>query len=242
VQALLLITVLLLVPPCAYPAERDVLIQEGFDDLSGWEPVHFPGIKEHSRYSIETGGAENYLAALSNSSASGIAYREEFRVYDYPRVRWRWKISNVYEKGDAASKEGDDYPIRVYIMFRYDPKRASLGERIKYGLARRLYGSYPPASSLNYIWANRARPERLLTSPYTDRSRMFVLESGASKAGLWVEEEVDILADFRAAFGSDPPEYARLAVMNDSDNTGESSASYIDYIEVFRYRPEAPAD
>jgi hypothetical protein len=36
------------------------------------------------------------------------------------------------------------------------------------------------------------------------------------------------------AFGEDPPSVANLAIMNDSDNTGESAVSYIDYIEIYR--------
>lgn len=226
-----------LAPGAAQSAEREVFISEGFESLEGWEPVHFRRIKEHSEYGIETVGPESFLVAASNSSASGIAHRETFNVYKYPMVRWRWRISGVYEKGDSSSREGDDYPIRVYVMFQYDPDRASFGERIRYGIARRLYGQYPPARSLNYIWANREHSRRVLPSPYTEKSRMVVIESGPGLAGRWVEEEVNVLEDFREAFGGEPPETARLAVMNDSDNTGESSVSYMDYIEVYRQRP-----
>ena len=36
------------------------------------------------------------------------------------------------------------------------------------------------------------------------------------------------------AFGCKPPEKAGIAMMNDSDNTGEQSVSYLDYIEGYR--------
>jgi hypothetical protein len=45
---------------------------------------------------------------------------------------------------------------------------------------------------------------------------------------------VNVLDDYRRAFDEDPPAVARLAVMSDSDNTGEQAISYIDYIEVYR--------
>lgn len=45
-------------------------------------------------------------------------------------------------------------------------------------------------------------------------------------------EEVDVLSDYRRAFGTDPPGQAGLAVMNDSDDTGESSVSWLDDLEV----------
>ena len=32
--------------------------------------------------------------------------------------------SNVFEKGNAKEKSGDDYPLRIYIIFKYDPENA----------------------------------------------------------------------------------------------------------------------
>jgi len=49
-----------------------------------------------------------------------------------------------------------------------------------------------------------------------------------------VEEEADVVADYRRAFGKDPPRTASLAVMNDSDNTGEKAVSFIDWVEIVR--------
>jgi hypothetical protein len=47
-----------------------------------------------------------------------------------------------------------------------------------------------------------------------------------------MDEEVNILEDFERAFNRKAPETATLALMNDSDNTGESSVSYMDWIEI----------
>ena len=143
-------------------------------------------------------------------------------------------MRNIYARADVRSKEGDDYPIRVYIMFEYDPEKAGAFERIKYGFAEALYGEYPPHSSLSYVWSSKDDPETFITSPYTDRAVMVLLEKGMAKAGTWVDEEIDILADYQTAFKSKPPARARIAIMNDSDNTGESSVSYLEYIEVYK--------
>ena len=63
---------------------------------------------------------------------------------------------------------------------------------------------------------------------------MVPLQSGTLNVGIWQTEEVDIVNDYQRAFGIKPPSEASIAVMNDSDNTGESSVSYLDYIEVYR--------
>jgi len=119
-------------------------------------------------------------------------------------------------------------------MFEYDPKKAGLGESITHGLARSVYGGDPPISSLNYVWANKEHPERIMPCPAMDHVRYILLRKGSSLVGTWQDETVDIVADYREAFRTDPPAKARIAIMNDSDNTGESSVSWIEYIEVLQ--------
>lgn len=220
--------------PALAAEEGNVFVREDFETLDDWRPLTFPKIKKQSTYRIERDRDRSMLRADSNGSASGLVYRREFSPYAFPKARWRWKISNTYVRGNAEVKSRDDYPIRVYVIFKYDPEKASLGEKITYGLAKRIYGEYPPQSSLSYVWANRKEPRRILPSPYSDRARMVILEWGEEKAGAWVDEEVNIIEDYRAAFGSDPPAVASLAIMNDSDNTGEASTFWIDLIEVFQ--------
>ncbi len=45
---------------------------------------------------------------------------------------------------------------------------------------------------------------------------------------------MDIVRDYRLAFGRNPPKTATLAVMNDSDDTGESAKAWIDFIKIYR--------
>jgi hypothetical protein len=63
---------------------------------------------------------------------------------------------------------------------------------------------------------------------------MIVLQSGKENIGIWQEQEVNMLEDYRKAFRKNPPATASLAIMSDSDNTGERAVSYVDYIEVFK--------
>jgi len=231
----LLCTLAFLVAPFPLSADdHQVLFREDFANLDGWKPFTFPKIKSHSTYTIERNGSEHILRAESSASASAIVYKDSFNVYDHPKARWRWKVRNVYAKGDVRSKAGDDYPIRVYIMFEFDPDKAGAGDRIKYSFAKALYGEYPPHSSLSYIWSSKDDPEKFVVSPYTDKAVMVLLEKGPAKVGTWVDEEIDILADYQKAFKTKPPTRARIAIMNDSDNTGESAVSWVEYIEVFK--------
>ncbi len=205
-----------------------------FNTLEGFEPVEFPKIPAHTKYTIKSEGGESFLVAFANSSASALAYTREFDVYEYPVVSWRWRVSNVYKKGHAGIKSGDDFPARLYVMFSYDPKEATLWQRIVYSTLKAFYGDYPPRSTLNYIWASRAHDDRYITSPYTKKARLVVLREGpAQDTQVWVNESVNVLQDYREAFGGNPPpRMARIAVMSDSDNTGESATAHFDSITV----------
>ena len=214
--------------------DKNVLLREDFNALENWKPLHFSKIKEHTKYSVDKEDGSFHLKAESNASASGIIFKKEFNIFEHPKVRWRWKISNVYRKGNVEEKAGDDCPIRIYVIFKYDPDNASFGQRIKYGFAKAIYGEYPPHSSLGYIWESRKHDKNILSNPYAAESKMIILQTGAENAGKWIEQEVNIIDDYRKAFGEDPPAVASLAIMNDSDNTGESAISYVDYIEVYR--------
>jgi hypothetical protein len=46
---------------------------------------------------------------------------------------------------------------------------------------------------------------------------------------------VNIRDDHRALFGGDPPEVAFVAVMSDSDNTGEAEEGFVGFL---RFDPE----
>ncbi len=229
-----LIIIIALSVTAVFAENKQFLFREDFNSLSGWESLTFPKIKKHSTYTIVTDGGHSFLKVESHASASAIVHRKTFNVYKYPLMSWRWKVDNVYKKGDPQKKSGDDYPIRIYIMFQYDPKQADFTEQLQYGIAKTLYGKYPPDSTLNYVWTGYQTKERIITNPYTDRAKIIILENDQSKVGTWVEEKVNILDDYRTAFGKEPPTTASIAIMNDSDDTGEIAVSYVDYIEVFK--------
>ncbi len=212
----------------------DALLTENFADLSKWKEVNFPKISARTSYTAATDGKETFLAVRSNASASAIVYREPFNPYEYTHIRWRWKVDNVLKGADLKTKETDDSPMRVYVTFVYNPKKSTAAERALYGSIKLLYGGYPPHSSLNYTWASEPTAPDIITSSYTDRSRMIILEKGSRKAGIWVEENVNIIADYRRAFGTNPPEKATLGIMSDTENTRGSVVSYITGIVLSR--------
>ncbi len=214
-------------------ADENLFLDERFESLARWQPLPFAKIPRHSSYKAVRCEGSPCLLMESDNSASALVLQQPFNVYTYPKLAWRWKVSTVYRKGDSSRKEGDDYPARLYVMFDYDPEQASLAKQIQYRLAKTLYGQYPPDSSISYIWDNQVTKAAVITNAYTSAAKMIPVNAGSAKVNSWQDHTVDIVRDYRRAFGQDPPAIARLAVMNDSDNTHEFAQSWIQYIRIF---------
>lgn len=227
-----LTTIMILIAPPLHAGMMEQGFREDFATLNHWKPLTFPKIPRHTVYRIEKEDSKNILAAEANASASGIIYTKSFNIFKTPIIKWNWKVSNIYQAGDEKKKSGDDYPLRIYIVFKYDPQKAGVFERAQYAAAKLIYGDYPPHSSLNYIWANKKYPEKILPNTYTAKAQMILLQKGPDRAGQWIDERVNALEDYRKAFGMDPPVEASIAIMSDADNTKEKATGYIEYIEV----------
>ena len=192
----------------------------------GWEALTFKKIERHTRYSVVADGDGHVLRAESEAAASGLYRPLDLDPRVYRRLSWRWKVDNVLVKGDARKKAGDDYPARIYVAFRHDPETATAWECLRFGAIRLLYGRYPPRHVINYIWDNRLPVGTSLDNAYTDRAKMIVVESGTALVGRWVDEERDLLADYRRLFAAEPPPIEGIAVMTDTDDTGERAVAY----------------
>jgi hypothetical protein len=222
--------IMIVSPLCAQVREQG--FREEFNSLDNWKPLTFPKIPRHSTYRIQKEGDNSFLVAQADNSASGIIYTRSFNIYKTPIIKWKWKISNIYQAGDEKKKSGDDYPLRIYVVFEYNQDKAGVFERAQYNAMKLIYGEYPPHSSINYIWANKKYPELILPNTYTAKTQMILLQKGSEHAGKWIEERANALTDYRKAFGKEPPAQASIAIMSDADNTGEKATGYVDYIEV----------
>ena len=61
---------------------------------------------------------------------------------------------------------------------------------------------------------------------------MIAVESGSAQTGRWVVEKRNVLEDYRRVFGTDPPKAGAIAIMTDTDNTGEEAVAYYGPIRI----------
>ena len=173
------------------PASSQETVLTPFSEMQslndGWEPLEFPKIDQLSRYELTTEDGQQVVRATTEGGASGLIARVRLEPADSLILQWRWKVSNVFEKGNAREKSGDDYPARIYVAFEFQPDKAGFFERAKRKTVEVLFGD---------------------------------------KVGEWVTVERDIMADYREAFGEEPPPVVGIAIMSDSDNTGEKATAW----------------
>ena len=99
---------------------------------------------------------------------------------------------------------------------------------------RALYGQLPPRAAINCIWDTRSPVGTIVSNARTDRVRMIVVESSAERTGRWIGYRRDLADDFCKAFGHEAPRVSGLAVMSDTDNTGESTTAFFGDIRLHR--------
>lgn len=147
------------------------------------------------------------LRATSQNSASGL-YREiRVDLNKTPYLNWSWKIENILNNHQEQSKEGDDYPARVYIIF-----------------SGGLF--FWQTRALNYVWSSHQPINTNWPNAFTGNAQMIAVESGDEYAGQWRHEKRNIMEDYKKVFGKLPTEADAIAIMTDTDNTGQRAVSY----------------
>ena len=198
-----------------------------------WEALHFPKIEQHTRYEVIRGAQGPSLRSKSECAASGFVLSlDDMDLSETPRLSWRWRIHRGLQIEDEQAKPGDDFAARVYVLFAYDPRRASFLERSARGVAKLLYGRDLPGEAINYVWASRTPVGEQWLNPFSDASHMVALRthSDAPEARIWHSEEVDLLADRGAMLGEPLPGIEAIAIMTDTDNScTRASAEFADF-------------
>ena len=194
--------------------------------VAGWRTIAPAPGAAATRYALVEDGGRVVVQADAEASMSGL-------LFDFGGVpvrpgilRWRWKVAAPLRGADLTTRAGDDYAARVYVLFDYPRARLPMMTRARLRLLELLHGPRLPTAALNYVWDNRQPVGTRLPNAYTDRVQMVVVESGAVHAGRWVEEERDLRADFRLAFGEEAPAVIGIAIATDTDNTGEAARAW----------------
>ena len=173
-------------------------------DLSGWEEESFKG---HSQYRLITLDDRQVLHATSDRTASGLHKEITIDLEKTPYLNWSWRVDQVLNGNDERAKSGDDYPARVYVV---------------------AYRGWAPwkTRAISYVWASHQPRGASWPNAFTGKAHMVAVQSGTENAGQWQQQRRNVREDFKQLFGKDIKEIHYIAIMTDTDNSGQSAQGY----------------
>ncbi len=184
---------------------RDVYVGHfGSGQLDGWEPKEFHG---NTQYRIVVMGGRKVLEGDSKGTASGLIKQIEVDLQRFPYLHWSWMATRLLENNDERSKQGDDFPVRIFVLISGSV----------------LFGD---PLALNYVWSRNQRVGSSWPNPFVANATMLAVESGGEKLNRWVSYKRNIREDLKRFLGADAETTLAVALMVDTDNTGQNALSY----------------
>ncbi len=216
-----LLTAILAVPAWAAPTSTP----PAFDHwkllaLPDKDPAEFK-VSETGSLQIEAMNAVAFLYAEIDEAPSG-------------RLAWRWRVDQDIPATDLSRSGEDDRPLAVHVWFPPKAEDISFGDRLGALLGYPMIGQV-----LTYVWGGTAQRGVKMPNPHFEDSKLIVLRSGTTPTGVWFNEEIDIAADYRMAFGTPPPAKAYIAISADTDDGGGTSIAQLDDLKLLA--PKTPS-
>lgn len=177
--------------------------------LEGWQEKSFV---EHTQYKFTEIDSRSVVKADTQGSASGLFFEMDIDINKTPYLNWSWRVDNTYAGLDETSKAGDDYPARIYVV-------------VSGGIF------FWKTRAINYVWSSNQVIGQSWDNAYTGNAKMLALRSGTKETGQWQHEKRNIKTDLKKMFGKDYDQINAIAIMSDSDNSGQAATAY--YGDIF---------
>ncbi len=170
--------------------------------LPGWQEKEFAGRTVYTPLP-----QEKLLLAESGGTASGLFFEQSVDVRTTPWLNWSWRVENVLSGVNEREKSGDDYPARIYVV-------------AKGGLA------FWKTRALSYVWASALPAGSMWPNAFTANAHMIAVRGGKEGLGRMLSEKRNIREDWMRAFGEDIETIDAVAIMTDTDNSGQKARAW----------------
>lgn len=181
-------------------AAQCVAVEDFSKGRVGAFPPDWKPRKEEGRpvYAIREEDGRRLLRGLSRGLGIQAGREITWSLEAYPILAWSWRVGEFPKNSDERRSRTNDSAVSVYAVF---PTSAV------------------SVKSLKYVWSRVVPAGTHLTSS-RGNTQVRVLRSGSDGAGQWVEEQVDVRADYRKYFrDADELKPGGIAVLTDSDDT-----------------------
>jgi len=217
------VTLALTTPPLAIPGVARAATEAALA-AAGWTHAEYDGIRPARFRGLADG------MAIEAQGTGSFVWR---RVEGVPAcLTWRWRVEAAPPATDLTRRGGDDRAISVTVGFQGWPTRSTVWQRTQHAIAQARAGSHTlPRSALMYVWGGTGQEPATFYSPWMGGlGKVRILRPAQAPAGRWFEERVDVAADWRAAFGGDPPAIQEIAIGTDVDDTQSRISAMVERI------------
>lgn len=192
----------------------------------GWRRWSISKLKKPTTYQLVDYNGRTVVEARAEASASGLIHKVDIDPREFPLLAWQWKAMSLIKTADNRAKHLEDSPVRVVVTFAGDIDSLPFNERMFFDNVKLITREQLPYATLMYIWENKAPVNSVLPNLHTSRIKMIVAESGDTKVGQWQDLMRNVYEDYKRAFNEEPGRITSVAVMTDTDNTGESVQAF----------------
>lgn len=136
-------------------------------------------------------------------------------------LSWRWRVDAGPPATDLTRRGGDDRALSIAVGFSGWPPGATLWQRTQHAVAQaQVPGHTLPRAMLIFVWGGTGREPARFPSPWmAGLGQVRVLRPATAAMGTWFDEQVDLTAEWAAAFGGPKPPLQEIAIGCDADDT-----------------------
>lgn len=166
----------------------------------GWVHRKFLTVSPADYQTVEEDGV-SALRCVTDNSGSILARDTSIPLSTHPILSWRWKVTEPIDSDiDEATKDGDDHPIRFFLVFSNENK---------------------DRRAMEIIWSNK----KYIPGDYKIIGNFYhyVANGLEENTGKWFDQQVDLRKIYSDIGGTGTPTLETIGFFCDSDNTGTSS-------------------
>lgn len=184
-----------------------------------------------SRWVVKSDGGDPYLHIRDEfrpgPTVSIFVQTDEsgWKLSERPILSWRWRVNEIPPGADERYTETNDTPASVAVV----------------------YGTRFPFTPIviRWVWSSTLPVGAVAYRPGRGRPYIIVVGSGSDRLGEWVTVERNLVEDYRAIFGKEPPNEPKGIQLSTDANRTEGAASdadYDDFRALAAYSPGFPKE
>lgn len=191
-----------------------------------WEPYFIQRGSAPTAYRVVEVEGATALEAVADEGGSAVLRKIRVDPQTHPVIDWRWRVPRPENGAPVSVVSPKSAMARLSIAFHGDAEKLDVVDRAHLRLAKALTPNGLPYATLVYVWLRDVPVGSVVVSPYSDRVRLVVAESGERRIGQWIDLRRNVLEDYRRAFGEEPGDIVAVGVMTDPGDDGSRRRAY----------------